>query len=987
MRIRHAVLAGALNAASVAAVVAAPQAEPTKEQAAFFESKIRPILAESCYKCHSLEQGKVKGGLALDTKEALLKGGDNGPIVVPGDPDKSSLITAVRYEDADLQMPPKGEKLKDEQIAALVEWVKMGAPDPRKGGAAQTKLTGLTDQARHHWAFLPIKKPAIPVNKNQIWCKTPVDAFVLQKLEEKSMLPSPDAKKETLIRRATYDLIGLPPTVDELNAFLLDNTPAAFSKVVERLLASPHYGERWGRFWLDSARYADTIGGDRDERMMDYRYPYAWTYRDYVVKAFNADKPYDQFIIEQVAADKLPDLARDRTRLAALGFLTVGQRFNNANDVINDRIDVVTKGFLGLTVSCARCHDHMFDPIPIKDYYALHGIFASTTEPSEPPVINDPKPELLKDFETKLFGLEEANRQQFYKLADERNSMFRQNATWYLLAAIRGRGPASAEELKRRENIIAEHKLNGPLVNYLATKIRQDESLYTAWKKFAQMGDADFEALGAKLVKDIVDNKGGAYNKLVSEAFVGQTPKSVEDVAKIYAKVFASFEPKARGYIEAMSKAKSETDDLPGYDAEAREVLSTPFHIEPGGTLDNERCRELVNGWPIQLRNIRSFKFGQVNELKLTHAGAPAHAMIVKDAAEAKDSQVFIRGLAENKGDVVPRRFLEVLSGPRPQNFKDGSGRFELAKALASKLNPLTPRVVVNRVWMHHFGEGFVRTLDDLGTQSEKPSHPELIDYLSSYLLERNWSLKDLHRLIMNSRVYQLACTTNTQYETMDPENRLLWRANNRRLDFEAMRDSLLVFSGKLDRTMGGQPVNLTDEPYSNRRSIYGYIDRGNLPELMAHFDFSMPDMPNSKRTTTIVPQQALFLMNSPMAVDVARSIVARKDVAGVTEDLTRIINIHKVLFQRQPTKSEIQLAYMFINTEAKNQPQMTDNMKKINEKLAKQADENDDIMTRRDDGYRAIQNDGQFVERRPLTAWETYVHALLFSNEAAYVN
>jgi mono/diheme cytochrome c family protein len=1008
MRMRLPSLAGVLVLGASATLHAAATAELTPEQTAFFESKVRPILSSACYKCHSVEQGKSKGKLTLDTREGTLKGGENGAVITPGKPDDSPLITAVKYLDKDLQMPPKGEKLKPDQIAALVEWVKMGAPDPRKSDAKLVaKLSGLTDAARHHWAYQPVKKPAVPEVKNPQWCRTPVDAFILWKLDEKSMMPGVDAgfrvdpvtgksgydelyQRGVVLRRASYDLIGLPPTTEELADFQKDPAPfpTAFSKVVERLLASPHYGERWGRFWLDTARYSDTTGGEGNEQKADYRYAYAWTYRDYVVRAINKDKPYDQFIIEQLAADQLPDLDRDRSRLAALGFLTVGQRFNNNNDVINDRIDVVTKGFLAMTVVCARCHDHKFDPIPTKDYYALHGIFSSIEEPREAPVINSPDPKLLKDYETKLAALEEENRRQYYEFAEQRDGDFRVKAGAYLEASALGERGATAEELLKREAFIKENKLNPILTNFLRQRSRGNDAVFGPWRKFEQLAEADFPRLAGPLAREINENRGGKYNPLIAEAFSSQEPKSLHDVAGIYTAAFSKLQPKARSVIDAYSKAL--TASLPaGFDTATAALVGEPIQMEPAANLTSDRLRDLLNSLPANLLNRNQGTFGKINALKLTHEGAPARAMTVKDKAHPQDSQVFIRGQSEDRGDTVPRRFLEVLSGPKPQPFKLGSGRLELAKAIASKNNPLTARVIVNRVWMHHFGEGLVRTPDDLGTQSEPPSHPELFDYLSSYLMDRNWSLKDLHRLIMNSRVYQITSDTRKEYEQIDPENRLLWRANIRRLDFEAMRDSLLVFSGKLDRSVGGQPVNLTDEPYSYRRSVYGYIDRGNLPELMAHFDFSQPDMPNSRRTSTIVPQQALYLMNSPMAVDVARSVVARREIAGTTNALARVIEIYRVLFQRQPSQAEIKLAYQFVNYDERNTPQITDAQKKINEELQKksEASSSGDMMAGSDNGMAAIRNEGAYVMRKPLTPWETYVHALLLSNEAAYVN
>ncbi|MDB6155257.1 MAG: Planctomycete cytochrome [Chthoniobacteraceae bacterium] len=413
--------------------------EPTAEGISFFEKKIRPILSENCYRCHSVEKGKAKGDLTLDTRDALLKGGKNGAVLVPGDPEKSALITAVSYSDPDLQMPPKGEKLTESQITDLMAWIKMGAPDPRKAAAGSGKLSGLTDKAREHWAYQPVRQQPVPVNHNQQWCRTPVDAFILQKLEAKNMVPAPDAGKEALLRRATYDLIGLPPSPQEVEAFLTDTTPGAFAKVIDRLLASPHYGERWGRFWLDTARYSDTAGGPKNAvQAQDYRFPYAWTYRDYVIKAFNEDKPYDQFIVEQLAADKLPETKDDQTKLAALGFLTVGERFKNPNDIINDRIDVVCKGFLGMTVTCARCHDHMFDPIPTKDYYALHGIFNSTIEPAAKPLINAPAQAQLADFESKLASLEKESHTNYYNFLERTLGSFHGKVGSYLMVTRNG---------------------------------------------------------------------------------------------------------------------------------------------------------------------------------------------------------------------------------------------------------------------------------------------------------------------------------------------------------------------------------------------------------------------------------------------------------------------------------------------------------------------------------------------------------------------
>ncbi len=569
-------------------------AEPTKAELEFFENKIRPILADNCYKCHSHESTKLKGGLSVEFRDTILKGGDTGPALVPGDPEKSLLIKAVRYTDPDLQMPPKNKKLSDEQIANLVTWVKMGAPDPRVMTAAIAKTWSKSE--RDHWSFKPIKKYSVPEVQEKDWVTTPVDAFILAKLEENGMKPSPMADKRTLIRRATFDLIGLAPTLEETQDFVDDDSTNAFAKVVDRLLASPQYGERWGRYWLDIARYSDTKGDVKTQKE-DFRYPYAWTYRDYVIRAFNEDKPYNRFLAEQIAADRL-SMGQDHSSLAAMGFLTVGARFNdNINDIINDRIDVVTKGCLGLTVTCARCHDHKFDPIPTKDYYSLRGIFASSVEPREEPLLGplNMTPEYL----------------EFAKQVNALNQELGQ------LLAVKGR--RKTKEIKQRE---------------------------------------------------------------------------------------------------------------------------------------------------IQIRR-------EIAVLEATDPGSPPRAMVLVDSTRPADSPVFIRGEAENKGEVVPRRFLEILSGPNRQVYRNGSGRLELAAAIISTNNPLTARVMVNRIWQHHFGEGFVTTPDDFGNQSAPPSHPELLDYLAARFMEEGWSIKKMHRLIMLSSVYRQSSENNPHYAQQDPDNRL----------------------------------------------------------------------------------------------------------------------------------------------------------------------------------------------------------------------
>ncbi|MEO8353652.1 MAG: PSD1 and planctomycete cytochrome C domain-containing protein, partial [Chthoniobacteraceae bacterium] len=931
--------------ALVVSAGAAVTTEPSAEQAAFFESKIRPILAENCYRCHSLEKGKAKGGLTLDSREGWQKGSENGPVIVPGKPEESVLVTAIGYDDPDLQMPPKDEKLSAEQIGALTEWVKMGAPDPRQAPKnAGAKLSGLTDSAKSHWAYQPVIKPQIPTNEGQSWCRTPVDAFILRALEANGMRPNPAATKEALIRRAYYDLVGIPPTPYEVNDFLKDDSPEAFAKVVDHLLASPQYGERWGRFWLDTARYSDTKGGDRNNRETSYRYADAWTYRDYVIRSFNEDKPYNQFALEQIAADLLPGVKENDPSLAALGFLTVGERFRNMNDIINDRIDVVSKGFLGLTVTCARCHDHMFDPIPQSDYYALHGVFASVFEPQKKPILSTNKldPTDFADFDKKYSALVRTLQNRYYDIVAKDLLDFQAKPEAYFKAAIvvlktRNKGQAELE----RNAILRQEKLDKDFVQYLQRAVIRNPTVYGPLAMMARRGSfrlSDLDRLAEmskrgkgrrmgkarRMMKDgdsMMTMSGGknirndgqrGLNKYIADALRKYPPKSLDEMINLYGEVIRSVAPQEKAMITAMKTARSA--DVPGFDDDLVDLLRGPFEMVPSPMASKEFIESAQENWPNRMRNRARFNFGELNLLEISHPGSPAKAMVVTDVPKPRNSPLFIRGEAQSEGDIIPRHFLEILSpGHHPEPFKIGSGRLELAQDIASDENPLTARVAVNRIWMHHFGQALVATPDDLGVMAGKPSHPELLDYLSAKFVEFGWSMKMLHKVIMLSAVYQQSTATNADFEVKDPENKLLWRANLRRLDFEAMRDSLLVFSGQLDRTIGGKPVNLTDEPYSYRRSVYGYIDRGNLPELMQHFDFSDPDMPNSKRSTTVVPQQALFLMNSSMAVDVSRKLVARPEIAKSLLNDEKVRWLYRILFQRLPTPNELAMARDFL--------------------------------------------------------------------------
>jgi hypothetical protein len=639
----------------------------------FFETHIRPVLVGKCYECHSGKSKKIRAGLRLDTAERMRAGGKSGPAVVPNKPDDSLIISALRYQS--YEMPPSG-KLPDAVINDFVKWISLGAPDPRTEATPMAeknqKPTAKADP-RDHWSFKRPQRTPPPSVKNTSAARTDIDRFILARLEAKGLSSSPQAPARALYRRLYYDLIGLPPSAEEIDAFTADPNDAHYEAAVDRLLASPRFGERWARHWLDVARYADTKGYVFEE---DRNYKQAYTYRDWVIASFNTDRPFDKFIVAQIAADQIDD----KTCAPAIGFLTLGRRFlNDQHDIINDRIDVVSRGLMGLTVACARCHDHKFDPITAADYYALYGVFASASE-----------------------------------------------------------------------------------------KPRED------------------------------------------------APPQLVDGAKPY------------------------------------------------------------------------------------------------------DPVVFLRGAPGNPGPRVDRRFIEILSpNKKPVAFRHGSGRREMAEAIANRDNPLTARVWVNRVWGHLFGSGIVDTPSDFGVRGTPPTHPELLDYLACELMDNGWSTKRLIRRIVLSATYRESSQSRPECVAVDPENKLLWRANRRRLDLEALRDSLIAVAGRLDEKMGGPSVSLTGAPFSTRRSVYGFIERQNLPAFFRTFDFANPNTHTPERPQTTTPQQALFLMNSPFAIEQATFLAERSEAQGPNAAANRVRRINRLFrltLGREPALDELTDALDFID-------------------------------------------------------------------------
>ncbi len=882
----------ALYVALFASFITVHAAAPSSEQAEFFESKIRPILVDHCYECHSAKSKSIKGGLRMDTRDALLKGGDSGPAIIPHDAEKSLLIKAVRYTNADLQMPPKNKRLAPEQIAALEAWVKLGAPDPRSATASTTP----SPTTGKHWAFQPVQSPALPAVKNKRWVQNPIDTFVLAKLESAKITPSPVADKRTLIRRATFDLTGLPPTSPETQAFLADKSTDAFAKLIDRLLASPRYGERWARHWLDVARYGDVKGyiGVGVER----RYPYSYTYRDYVIRAFNEDLPFDRFIHEQIAADQL-ELGEDKRPLAAMGFLTLGRRFiNNQQEIIDDRIDVATRGLMGLTVTCARCHDHKFDPIPTKDYYSLYGVFASSIEPTDLPLIAKPAENAAYQAFEKELKVREAVANKF---RDDRAVQITGDLRApakiadYLLAA---RDAAKLDDGALR-GFAQQRDLHPYFVERWRTFSRDTAKthhpIFAPWHALAALSAGDFTNKAAAALAPFTNAPSAKpVNVLIARAFT-TPPASLKEAAQRYGDLLgksAAAQPLADKDEESLRqvlRAKSNPLDAPIADFE-----------KFMGRDDRNKLVALQK---------------KVEEWKINSTDAPARAHSLADAPTPTTPVVFIRGNAGNHGPQVPRQFLEVIAGADRKPFVKGSGRLEFAQAIASTNNPLTARVIVNRVWLHHFGQGFVRTPSDFGVRADPPSHPELLDHLARNFMAEGWSLKKLHRTIMLSATYQQIGDDRADALQKDPNNLLLWKKNRQRLEFEAMRDSLLFVSGQLDQTMGGKPVELTKEPFPLRRAVYAYIDRQNLPGLFRTFDFANPDTHSPMRFSTTVPQQALFWMNSAFTTQQTKHLASRPELTSLPNDDAKVRWLFATLYQRAPTADELKDARQFLQT------------------------------------------------------------------------
>ncbi|MCA9041021.1 MAG: PSD1 domain-containing protein [Planctomycetaceae bacterium] len=874
--------------------------EPSAEQIEFFETHIRPILFNRCVECHGPK--KQHAELRLDSQTALLKGGESGPAVVLFKPEESLLIEAVRRES--FEMPPE-EELPQDEVKLLTEWINAGAYWP----PADKENTPTGPDFKSHWSFQPVTDPAVPVVKNEGRVQNDIDRFVLAKLEEKELVPAPSANLVTLLRRMKWDLTGLPLTMEEVNRFRAaeesgESRSDLLTRFREELLASPHYGERWARHWLDLARYADTKGYVFFEKPEFHN---AFTYRDYVIQSFNEDKPYAQFVKEQLAADQLEGISP--ANQAALGFITLGPHFkNDIHDIMADRIDVVSRGFLGLTVGCARCHDHKYDPISMEDYYSFYGIFRNSVEPLHLPFrAGEDIPEKLKaqaaEIEQAANTLDEHYRAQYQKVLQTGRERIRE----YLQVAQSQR---SGPDTTNFDVIVDGDDLSPQLLlmwqQYLEDTETDNDPVFVPWNRLAKLPAENFQDQATSILSELSEQQKEnptSVNPLVVERLQASSITDFNVVVDVYIELLNEIEqresPSAEENVIRQSMVGSATP------------LQMPYH-----------GFKLLRLFPDRKSQAK------VNELNAAidaaRAKAPAELaqmLVVNDAETFIEPRVFKRGNPARPAETVTRQYLQYFDDVSDEPFTKGSGRLELAEAIVSEKNPLTYRVIVNRVWEHHFGEGLVRTSSDFGIQSTPPTHPELLDHLTSWFIKQGGSIKELHRYILSSATWQQASSGDPAAEMLDPENKLLWRMNRRRMDLETMRDALLVVSGDLDLQVGGKSVRGIMNETNHRRTMYTHINRQDLPAVMRMFDFPPPDVSSGSRNKTTVPGQALFLMNHPLVLKSAAKLSkvaeqAESPQAGVQKLFNDILH-------REPTEEETEemLAYLHSEQDANSEP------------------------------------------------------------------
>ncbi len=914
----------------------------------FFENKIRPILANNCFGCHTNSQ---LGGLRLDTLEGMKKGGKRGPAIVAGDPENSLLIKAVRQTDPALKMP-YGSKLKASEIADLEAWVKAGAAWPAStASAATTSKDGkyvISPERRNFWSFLPLKNPPEPAVKDTKWPKTDIDRFVLARLEKEGLKPVAPATKHDLLRRAYLDLTGLPPTADDYAAFEKDNSPDAFAKVVDRLLASPHYGERWGRIWLDVARYGEDDYRSLNPNPRGYRpYPNAWAYRDWVVRAFNDDLPYDQFVKAQLAGDLMDPSVRYKM-LPATGFLGLGPWYydNGSNEVTraderHDRVDVVTRGFLGLTTQCARCHDHKYDPIPQTDYYALAGVFFNTIYEEYPQAPKKIVAEYKKtegEIDEKQRILEDLQKDLTSELA---RSLSLQTSNYLM-----GVWEVTGKQKKDMALVVNDRRLDYELlarwIKYMAkptTRYHNKDEWQALMKKDGGTRQ-EAQKLADKFQQQIIDvtvanDEIDVENRVITDKDVdGTKPKKQTDKPSNFVSN-KDFNP------GALLRLKSLPEDQTAFWTEIF-VRELKDNEDPNDMVEMDPRKMspgvlMFRGWGLESR-IGPSAQARLKSLEddleaLKKKIDPYYPFIhgVKDSDKPVDIQLALRGNPETLGPVVPRHFLSIFSEGDPTPLNQGSGRMQLAELILKQ--PIAMRVIANRIWKADFGTGIVDTPSNFGFGGERPTDPELLEYLASEFVKNGMSIKKLQREIMLSAVYQLSTADDKEASEKDSGDRLYWRASRKRMDAEELRDSILDVAGDLDDSVGGPSKDLT--PDFHRRTMYGRVSRYKLDAYLQLFDFPPPNISAEKRFTTTVPLQRLFLMNSDFVQLEAETLYKR--VAAEPDNRARIRKLYNIVYGRDPKEAEIQIGLEYLRTEPLKEYQ--ESKKKAKEEADKKAE------------------------------------------------
>ena len=895
-------------------VAIAQQQKLSPQDIAFFEKKIRPILVAHCYSCHSAQALKTKtlrGGLQLDNRAALRKGGDSGAVIVPGKPKESLLVQALNYES--LEMPPKG-KLPARVIADFQEWVARGALDPRRGTAVASSKIDL-EQGRKHWAYRPLKRPPVP-QMNEASNASAIDAFLRRRLETARLQQVSQADRTTLVRRLYFDLLGLPPTPEQIQSFVDDESPEAYTRLVDRLLASPHFGERWGRHWLDVVRFAESI------TLRGFLFPEAWRYRDYVVGTLNDDRPFDRFAQEQVAGDLLPATSlEDRQRnVVATTFLTLGN--NNLEDqdkdklrmdVVDEQLETISRGFLAQTVGCARCHDHKFDPIPTRDYYALAGILRNTKTLNHANVskwieLPLPLPPGRADQFKKHQATVAAVKARLKSLKGTTGSALTPLPPAQLPGIVMDDEQAMTTGIWMRSQFTK---------SYIGSGYRHDKNEQkgdkTARFRPRLPRDGNYEVRFAY-------TPGSNRSPAVPVTVIGADgSKTITINQKQTPSIDGRFVSLGRHRFQRNGPSEVLVTNA----GTTGVVIIDAVQFLPADEVGKTTAKKTApkKNSASQKKQIRSLE----RQLKQLQKQAPSQPMYmsVEEESTIEDTRVHVRGNVHNLGAPAPRGFLQVIQMDyRPTFSGKESGRRELGRWIAHHDNPLPARVLANRVWHWLFGAGLVRTTDNFGTTGELPSHPKLLDYLATRLVDQEWSIKSLLRELVCTRTYRLSSRPSSSGMARDPENRLLWRMNRRRLDAESLLDAILSISGRLRTDMGGPQIRTgtaTDYNYlhdSNRRALYWPVLRNSLPELFRVFDFANPSMVTGRRENSSTTPQALFLMNNPWVLQQADYAAESLLDLPHLDDARRIQLVVTAAFGRPPTGSESESLLVFVGSE-----------------------------------------------------------------------